>query len=272
MNVSIDHNRKPLMSTWQFKFFIGSILILLGVLMTVFNVRPFRLMVTLFGQAGQHLFPPISAAGITVKNAISEFSAHPYEPLGWVTYLSAFMTLCLTFVAGPTVYVMLRRRMIARRNAQQPVSRTLRTMAVITASWCILFSSAITAAYIAADSVFPIVKSDNALAEYRDQVTEQLALISFKAREFFALPESDGGGGDSFTRGNTPVTLRTLGFKERSELGRFILTAGESDTTMRLFFFGNRVAPGKPWESQETDHVIEYEAVISPSRHTIIMK
>jgi hypothetical protein len=216
------------------------------------------------------LLAPSAAAWITVRNAISEFGGKPLTAVPWKTIVSTFLSICVLFVVAPTMFVALRIKVQKYRSELKRPPFGIQFLYVFAVAWGVLIPAVIIATSFASESVFSAMKKDNMIAGYKSEAIDHLSDIAYKAQQYFTVPQVKGGGGKSFLNGNRTITLNDLGFKERTALGRTILYKGDSDTTLHLLFFGNRILPKKPWDNKETDRVVEYDLVIHPSYHRFI--
>jgi len=269
MNGQIEPQAKSLTATWQFAFFIGSVILLMFVLFNKSEIRTSVMKIPAFNLLRSHMIPPITAGGITVRNAIFEFSGKPISKIRPEVHGAVFMAFWIIFVAGPTAFIAIRHRILRLKMERKHLPFYHYILFGLICVWCISFPLLIAGTYYGMSAVLPVMKSDSALALYETEVMENLAEISFKARQYAFVPTANGGGGGRFTNGGSTVTLTDLGFKERTPLGRFILLPGKSDTTVRLLFFGNRVFPKGLEDKQESSDIVEFESVINPSFHTI---
>ncbi|NUN69368.1 MAG: hypothetical protein HUU02_06610 [Bacteroidetes bacterium] len=271
MNGSTDTKQQSLRSTWQFKFFLACVLVALIIVMRTFHIVPYNVGQQFYLTVMRHLPVAAEAGRVTVANGISEFSGRSLDAVGWTTYLKVFFALWLTFIIVPTGWIALRINSENRKAKGLPVPLLMRVGTVLCAVWCIAFTLSLTGSWFAVRSFFSTMQQDNTLARYRSDVTDHLSMISFTAQQYFIIPSTEGGEGDSFTKKNNPVTLPGLGFNEMTELGRTVLYSGGNDTTLHLLFIGNRLA-----EFDRADpsigRAVTYEVMITPHRHLITMK
>ena len=265
MNGQIDMKNTPLLSTWPFRFFALSMIILL----LVVGIGTRNTIAVFMDSVMEFLLAPSAAAWITVRNAISEFGGKPLTAVSWKTFVSTFLSICVLFVAAPTMFVAFRLKVQKYRSELKRPPVGVRFLYFVTVAWGVLIPAVMIATFFASESVFSAMKKDNMIAGYRGEAINHMSDISYKAQQYFAVPRIKGGGGKSFLNGNRTVTLNDLGFKERTALGRTILYKGDSDTTLHLLFFGNRILSKKPWDNNDIDRVIEYDMVIHPSYHRI---
>jgi hypothetical protein len=276
MNESIDIKKKSIVSSWQFMFFAGSVFVLMAVLVKAFIAIPQMPFNTFFAFRGwmdwlEHV-APYSAGYITVNNGIAEFSGKPLSEVGLMSYVSVFISFYFTFVLAPATYIMLRKKIGSYAAQEKRTPLPLRILVTITAGWCLLYSGFALATFFASSSVFSMMKSDNAMSQYRDDVARQLVDISFKAQQYYIYPVADGGGGNSFLKGKRSVKLDDLGFKETTSLGRFIMLPSETDTAIQILFLGNKIIPKQPYKPKDSDHLVEYELTIYPANYIITQK
>lgn len=271
MNGSTEVKPQAILSTWQFKFFVACVLIALVVVARTFHFAPLYEGQRFYLSMTRHLVTPVEAGRITVANGIRDFSGRPPEIIGWTPYLKVFIALWFTFVAVPTAWILLRKNRERRKANGERVPFLMSLGIGLTAVWCILFPLSIAASFFAARSVYSTMQQDNALARYRNDVTDHLSMISYTVQQYYILPSPEGGDGGSFTKKNTLVSLSGLGFKEKNDLGRFILYNGGNDTTMQLLFIGNRITDHDR-QDPRIGYVVEYETVITPHRFRITMK
>ncbi len=250
-------------------FFIGSVVLLLIVVAFRFFINQFQFISDRFGSIASYLVSPAIAGKVTVQQGIAKFSGDPLPVLEMGDLLTTYISLILSFVAGPTAFIFLWKKKKESNAVGLQSSLPLRIGYGISVAWVVLMPALIITFTSVSSFVFSEMKRENALSQYRDDVMFTLATISDKAQQYYILPVQEEGGEKSFLKENKPLILKDLGFEPKTSLGRFILYRQKSDTTLYLHFIGTKIGAMNEDFIPEVTHTVEYEVSISPSKYFI---
>ena len=224
---------------------------------------------TAIGTALNFLLAPVTAAVHTVRNGIAAFAGHGPIAVPISDRLSVVGSLIVLFVAGPAALVMVRKEIAVKRRDGKPLSFTLKFLNVIIIGGSVIIPSLLIATTLATNSVSGRMRAENEISMQRQSAVMPIASISYNAQQFFQRPTTAGGGGESFRRGGSTVTLYELGMKTRTSDGRYVLYPGSNDTTLKVLFFGNTPLPQHSGKNDVRNRFIELEATITPTGHLI---
>ncbi|MDP1675301.1 MAG: hypothetical protein Q8L88_00430 [Bacteroidota bacterium] len=270
MNETIKAQVVPKWSSYPIIFFIGSIVLLLAVYGKFYlHIRFHDILIIIPKVLSIDLW---SAGGITVGQAVAIYNAQPMPIVKLGTYLSMFGSFLFLFVVNPILFIFSRKKLNDNRLKQKE------SLAIVRIGYFIVFAimviipvNAITST-IVLNSHFERIKKMSVEQKYQQvDIRSELSKIVFKAQQYYILPVEEGGGGKSFMKNGKPVSLRDLGFEERTPLGRFILYQQKSDTTLYLHFFGIRVSSRFSFNDPNIVNVVENKVTIYPSDFKIDM-
>ncbi len=218
-------------------------------------------------QISINIIPPISAAGLTVRQGIAEFSGTPLPSAESGTIVAIFLLLCAYFVLVPVTYFSLRERQ--QRTSTTASKRTLLYTGplIVVGTVAILVPTLIAGTFYGSTKVISIFRQDMEHSRYVQTVVRQCASIAFATRQFAARSVSEGGGGGSFRTQKGIVTLAGLGIPEQTKVGRAILVPTESDTVLTLLFIGNKSYPLEQGSTNSAVGTVIYSTEIHPTFH-----
>ncbi|MBI2428911.1 MAG: hypothetical protein HYV29_08975 [Ignavibacteriales bacterium] len=264
MNETIKSNAGSSWSPFIVKFFIGSVLLSLMVYAKFYlHMRFYDIWVALFKILSIDLW---FVGYNTLQQALTEVNREPIPIVKIGTYLSMFISFLFLFAVNPILFLISRKKLNNYRLEQKEPLAIVRIGYFISFAILIAIPANTIASAIALNSHFEYFKKISAELKYqRVDVKSELWKIVFKAQQYYILPVEEGGGGKSFTKNGKPVSLNDLGFEERTSLGRFILYQQKSDTTLYLYFFGNRVSSRFSYSDPNIVNVVENKVTIYPS-------
>lgn len=271
MNASIETGKRSILNTWQFKFFAGSVVVLLAVLVKAFVITPklFNSFTSFNGWMDWLTnVGPYSAGYVTVHNGINEFSGISLSSVGIKAYAGTFISILFTFVLAPTFFFFVRNTLRSISADEQGTRFVFRVMTILAGGWCVVYAGFTMATFMATSWVFPNMKSENELSRYKNDVTNTMLELSYKLRQYYILPIEKGGGGNSFRNNGRLITFDDIEPQKRTTLGSIRIYRSDSDTILLVHFVGNKLST-QPWDDQTIDHVVEYEMTVTPANHIL---
>lgn len=267
MNETIKAKVDLKWSSFPVLFFIGAVVLLLVVYGKVYlHIRYHDISTAVFKILTIDVW---SAGSITVQQGIAEFTGQPMPTVKLGKYLSMFGSFLLLFVINPVLFILTRKKIYNNKLEQKKSSLIVRFCNYVSLAILIIIPAITISTVITTNSLFSQFKEMNIETKYREDVKRELSTIIFKAQQYFILPVEEGGGGKSFLKNGTPLSLKDLGFEERTSLGRTILYQQKSDTIIHLLFIGNRKGTINTSYNPDIIHVVEFEGTIFPSRYKL---
>lgn len=266
MNGSTEQPSVAIRRTWGFKFYLASLFFLGYMVLNWLQVHPIEYM----GPFGRNIFPAISAAGLTVKQGIAEFSGRPIPQAEEWTGAGIVLALCCYFVLLPVSYLSLRDRSRRRKEEGRPWSPVHSGLLAVVSFFGLLIPCVMAGTFYASATIHQPLKRSHTLALYENASYQLADEVAFRLREFAARSAAAGGGGGTFLLKDGPVTLADIGVQEQNRSGRFILVPQRSDTTVQLLFIGTKPFPSTTWDLEATTGTLILETTIYPSSHRIV--
>ena len=181
-------------------FFLCSVLILTITLIKVFVWIPPQFDSSFRQWVASEFIAPVAAGGIIVGYGINDFQGTPYPVIGFQTYCTTFLSLFLPFVLGPVAFFSIGKRLKEIRSEGKNPSILFRMGYTLCFVWMIFVSVYFIASTKGAYPVNQLMKNDNVISKYRDDVVDKISAICNSAQLYYILPPEYGGGGNTFLK------------------------------------------------------------------------